>query len=1105
MKKRLLVIGISSLLALGAMSVVTSCDNDPVQTTKEEFQGEGEPSPSLGKDGDTYLDTTTNDVYVKENGKWVKQSTSKHLSGNGIPNDASGNDGDTFTDTSTGDEYEKRNGKWVLVKEGDLVAKHIVTFDLNGGKLNGSTIIDPVSVRHGEWVDEPIGQVTKQNATFKGWYDGEFKYNFHSPVMGDLTLVAMFEANEQAKVSFTVNPNNGSSAYTVDGLAGDQLRLTNPTKEGYEFVGWYIEETDEKVGSVITEDLNGMTLIAKFVKANFNFKLGLNDDGTYSILGINNIDSVSIVVPDEIDGIKITEIGDTAFQSRISLTDVTFGKNIRYISPKCFMGARALRSVFVVGGNMTYKDKDGILYSYDETEILFVPPKASMGTTFIIPEGVTKVGDYCFYGQTEEGATEVKFPETLIEIGNNAFYGCYAFTSLNLPTNLKKIGDYAFAMLGDAGCIEQVHFNDKLEYIGDCAFVGLYVKGALTLPSTVKHIGSRAFANATAITKFTFPRDLVELGENPLSNCTGVLNIALENGNTAFSIEDEILYSKNFKTLVLCPSGRRDPVTVHDGCEFIGDYAFYEVDDLEGITFPTSVIRFGNSAFEDCYHITSFTIPNTVIEIGEDCFDECEDLASITLGTGLRSIPRYAFWGCKSLSEINIPGNIETIDDFAFALTNNLSKITFNEGLTSIGDCAFMYNFYATEEYATDPGSKLTSLKFPNTLINLSSSAFSGHSGIRTIALGANMRNFPAEQFADSQIVGVTANNSNTMKVDNNMVLSKDGKTLYYATTLCAGDVTIPSGVETIEEYAFYRSSDLKKKLDEDGFSIDSITFASSVKDIKMGAFSGQKIGNVTFGSNLRRIEEGAFYSCEFNGIAFNNGIEYIGDSSFLFAEGIQNIVFPSSLKEIGDSAFALSDATNVVFNEGLETINNEAFDRAKVSGIVRLPTTLKNFGARVFWAGYLESENLVEDFDLTNNPYLVSENGLMMDAQKTKTIAYAAGYKNDGVNRQKTLVVPSSVTTIGVSSISYAPYLTNVELSEGLKTIEDQAFEGTGNLKNLIVPLSVEYVGYRAFNGWKMQTKITFRCSETYAATHFSPDYLNGVSTSMTEVVYNG
>ncbi len=1104
MKKRmLLTLAVSSLL-FGSLGVVTSCDSESINDNNgpKNYEGEGAPSDSLGKDGDTYLDTLTNTTYIKVNGTWEVKSNSTHYEGSGIPNDAFGNDGDTFTDMSTGDKYVKQGGKWIITEEGNLILKHTVTFDLNGGTLNGASFLDPVKVKHGDWVSEPLGTPMKKNCTFIGWYDGQYQWNFHSPVNGDLTLVATYNTNEDSKVQFTVNPNNGENEYSWSGANGDYPKLKVPAKEGYEFVGWYIESTGEEWIGVANEEVNGQTLVAKFIKASFNFKFQLKSEtNTIKITGINNIDTVSVVIPDTFDGYVIDEIAENAFGNRISLESVTFGPNIKVCSPKAFLGCRALNTINVTGGSLYYKSIDGVLYNAQETELVFVPQKASPDQQFDVPSTITKIGDYAFYGQDYEGISGIKLNEGLIEIGEKAFYNCRNVAQWNFPSTLKKVGDYAFCKF-DSALQEIFNLNDGLEYIGDASFAGVYIKGDFKLPSTVKHIGARAFANDTAITKFTFPRDLETLGENPLSNCTGILEIELESGNTHFAMHDGILYTADYKTLLLCPSGRTEPVEVKEGTELIGPFAFYEVDQLGEITFPNSVVEFGESAFEDCYHISSFTIPDTVTKIGEGCFDECTDLTSINFGTGITSLPKYAFWGCSSLSELTIPGNIKSIGDFAFAYCTGLTKITFNEGLESIGTCAFMYGW--TDEYATDPGSKVKTLKLPDSLVSLSDDAFSGHSGIISIQIGANLKSFPAYQFNNCDLKTVTVKNSNYLQNIDGLVLSKDGTVLYYATTLTYGDVEIPSGVKVVSEYAFYKSSTLRNALKEDGFDITSIKIPSTVETIEEGAFTYTKVGSVAFGSSLRTIENHAFYSAELNGITFAEGVETIEEGAFTFTEGVKNVIFPTTLKTVGEDAFALSDLTTLKLNEGLEFIGTNAFRNTNITGVIKLPTTLKELGSNAFWPGYTKT-NYVENFDLTGNPYLICENGIVMDALKTKVIAYAAGYKADGINNQTSITIPSTVKTIGASALSYAPYLKEIVLPEGLLTIEDQAFESTGNLTELVIPLSVQYVGYRAFNAWKIGTKLTFKCSATYAAMHFSPEYLNGVSTTMTVVTYNG
>ncbi len=107
------------------------------------LSGKGEPADTLGKDGDSYIDTETFDFYVKADGKWAKSGNIKGekgdtgapgsngndgkngsngvdgkdgssvLAGKGEPDDALGKDGDTYIDLYSSAIYVKKDGKWV--------------------------------------------------------------------------------------------------------------------------------------------------------------------------------------------------------------------------------------------------------------------------------------------------------------------------------------------------------------------------------------------------------------------------------------------------------------------------------------------------------------------------------------------------------------------------------------------------------------------------------------------------------------------------------------------------------------------------------------------------------------------------------------------------------------------------------------------------------------------------------------------------------------------------------------------------------------------------------------------------------------------------------
>lgn len=90
------------------------------------YSGAGAPSGALGVDGDHYLNTTTDDVYLKSGGSWSVIGNfagtngtngtdgATWYSGSGAPGAGLGVDGDHYLDTDTGDVYLKSGGSWAL-------------------------------------------------------------------------------------------------------------------------------------------------------------------------------------------------------------------------------------------------------------------------------------------------------------------------------------------------------------------------------------------------------------------------------------------------------------------------------------------------------------------------------------------------------------------------------------------------------------------------------------------------------------------------------------------------------------------------------------------------------------------------------------------------------------------------------------------------------------------------------------------------------------------------------------------------------------------------------------------------------------------------------
>ena len=89
------------------------------------------------------------------------------------------------------------------------------------------------------------------------------------------------------------------------------------------------------------------------------------------------------------------------------------------------------------------------------------------------------------------------------------------------------------------------------------------------------------------------------------------INVAEDNLNYA-SI-DGVLYSKDKKTLIMCPRGKTGSVTIPNSVTSIGKAAFYGCTGLTSVTIPNSVtsINYSNLAFDGCTGLTSMTVEAT--------------------------------------------------------------------------------------------------------------------------------------------------------------------------------------------------------------------------------------------------------------------------------------------------------------------------------------------------------------------------------------------------------------------------------------------------------------------------------------------------------------
>lgn len=116
-------------------------------------------------------------------------------------------------------------------------SKHTVSFDSGGGSA-----VESQTVAENAAATEPTAP-TLAGYRFLGWYLGEELYDFASPVVADLKLVAKWEALTPYQVTF--DPANGQATFQVTAYEGQPVaEPTAPTKDGHRFLGWFAEGSD---------------------------------------------------------------------------------------------------------------------------------------------------------------------------------------------------------------------------------------------------------------------------------------------------------------------------------------------------------------------------------------------------------------------------------------------------------------------------------------------------------------------------------------------------------------------------------------------------------------------------------------------------------------------------------------------------------------------------------------------------------------------------------------------------------------------------------------------------------------------------------------------
>ena len=268
-------------------------------------------------------------------------------------------------------------------------------------------------------------------------------------------------------------------------------------------------------------------------------------------------------------------------------------------------------------------------------------------------------------------------------------------------------------------------------------------------------------------------------------------------------------YDENGNKVTQIPSNTAKDITMTAKWGCTADKVEAAINALSG-TGPYDIIVIGAITSDTISSIKTALQNNSNKRINLDLSDT----------TGLTSIGSFAFRDCSSLKSVVIPDSVTSIGEYAFYKCSSLTSVTIGDSVTSIGGYAFR------------GCSSLTSIVIPDSVTSIGNDAFYGCSSL------TNLR--------------VDTNNPNYSSSDDGKILYNKGKTKLIAYPSATGDVTIPDGVTSIDDYAFNHCSSLESIVIPDGVtsiddyafygcsSLESIVIPDSVTSIGDYAFYGR-------------------------------------------------------------------------------------------------------------------------------------------------------------------------------------------------------------------------------------------------------------------------
>ena len=643
-----------------------------------------------------------------------------------------------------------------------------------------------------------------------------------------------------------------------------------------------------------------------------NYSVGLeytsNGDGTCYVSGIGSCTDAEIVIPETSpEGWRVVAIGSEAFKDYTSITSIYIPYTVTKIGIRAFNNCTNLSKLkgckgvlelgfgrdlmertnlkatnyndcwyievddnpyyFLIGFSINYTPDSVVLH--EDTKVVGTDALVKVEYKAVyIPEGLYAIGFDGFYSNS---IFDLSLPDSLIHIGDSAFYCSYELTNVVISNNVKYIGVRAFGVCDKLsnvyykGTVDEwnrIDIKDQNEQLLNATRYYYseyqpteegnfwhYVDGVPTI--WLEYIHTHSYSTQTISPNCTdqgYTKYTCNCGDSYIANYVQALGHNFIDGLCTVCTQPDPdapvisklapgLYDANDTLLVSWENlvsiyglDLETDYLMGDTSQQIGNIKYIlkkhpEFQTATKFVVGGEITRLGNWAFFSCNWMVSLILPDELLAIGEYSISYNDNLTHVSIPDSVTTIEPFAFTYCTNLTNVVIPDNVTSIGDSAFNLCKNLMNVTIGKSVTSIGSMAF---------YSLN---SLTSIT-------------------------------------------VDENNTEYQSIDGNLY-TKDGKILVqYAIGKTDTNFVIPDSVTVIGAFAF-----------EGCGSLTSVKIPNSVASICDYAFS-----------NCHNLKS----------ITIPDGVTNIGFQAFFRCSSLTEIVIPDSVISIGNSAYAHCDSLTI-------------------------------------------------------------------------------------------------------------------------------------------------------------------------------------------------